>query len=150
MPGPILNPKCEAIPLSFRIGGREFWATPQTLADQIHAYTLTVEPWSLWTGYGQEERMALFDCERMIHYDPGHARPWQAGDVSAWQYGSKFLSWRGAAVILGPGWESYVDDIYWAVARAMRKLLLENKHETEKDLMVQMALEGMMRSHGRI
>lgn len=158
MAGPILNPKCEIIPLQFVVSEHRFLATPETLPLEIGRRITTTEPWNLWSYFRDDQFMAYFDAERVVHYESGNHTPWRACHSDALlitfpsgRMSGDTCSWRGDAIILGPGWEGLSADIYWAVARALRRYFRESdKFNTEKDRMVGMALEGMMRSHGRI
>jgi hypothetical protein len=156
MAGPILNSKCEVIPLPFRMDEGEFMATPETLSAEVGKKTISPEPWSLWTGYQDQEFMAYFDTERVLHYDTSYRSPWTAcGSTKKvgfqrMRMRSGMYSWSGPQILLGPGWEGYAPEIYWAVARALRRHFDGPAFNSEKDQMVVMALEGMMRSHGRI
>ena len=161
MPGPILNPQCEIIPLPFRIDSREyreFTATPETLPVEIGKRVLSSESWNLWTGFRDRDVMGFFDAPRVVHYDPGNREPWRAvrSDALLMTFSRACTSWKvgrtwlGESIYLGPGWEGYAADIYWGVARGMQYLIAEMDKDGEKDQMVQMALEGMMRSHGRL
>jgi len=167
--GPILNPKCEVIPLPFRMDEGEFMATPETLSAEVGKRALYGQkPWSLWTGFGDQALLAYFDCERIIQFDPANRQTWLSGSSGTLGLGKQFGRrlnvgtfvqntlpvdlWRqnGEAILLGPGWEGYAPEIYWAVARALRRHFDGPAFNSEKDQMVVMALEGMMRSHGRI
>jgi hypothetical protein len=168
MPGPILNAKCEVIPLPFRMTDSEFMATPETLSSEIGKRRIPDDRWSLWTGFGKQDLLPYFDRERMIHYDPANRQTWLAGRTDVMRHRKQFSrminigtfvknthdvglwEWTGETIALGPGWESHVDDIYWAVARSLRRYFVDANLDGEKEQMVKMALEAMMRSHGRI
>lgn len=169
MPGPILNVKCEVIPLPFRFNGvSEFLATPDTLSFEIGRRSVTTEKWSLWTGFGDQNLLAYFDCERIIQYDPANRQTWLSGSSGTSGRGTQFSrrlnigtfvqnthdvglwNWNGESIMLGPGWESHAADLYWAVARSLRRYFIDANLDGDKEQMVKMALEAMMRSHGRI
>ncbi len=156
MAGPLLNPKCVIIPLPFRCRICQFMATPETLPAEIGKRVLSsCESWDLWTGFHGKELALCFDTERVVHYEPGNQTPWTAAHSDALlmtlpRTRGNMGSWNGAAIMLGPGWESYAADIYWSAARAIRKFLLDEYSSTENEQVVLVALESMMRSHGRI
>lgn len=161
MPGPILNATCEIIPLPFQVPPHSFTATPETLPIEIQRYRMVGDEWSLYTGLGKRDLLPIFERERLVQYGPNNHRPWVAGhaDASALER-IKFEikgagrshqglpPWRGDAIELGPGWECYAADIYWAVARALNGFL-GNCEIPDNERMVAMALDAMMRSHGR-
>ena len=153
MAGPILNPKCEVIPLPFRtVCGAEFVATPETLPDLLSKSVPVNAVWELLTGFREVDMLPYFDCGRLIQYRQNNP-PWRAGKLDTWPkrtLAQPHWQWRGDAILIGPGWESYASDIYWAVARALRRHFQGPAFDTEKDQMIKMALEAMMRSHGRI
>lgn len=153
MAGPILNPKCEVIPLPFRsVYGADFSATPTTLPDLLGKSMPINDGWELMTGFGKDDMLPYFDCERLIQYGQKNP-PWRAGKLDTWPrrtVAQSHWAWRGDAILIGPGWESYAADIYWAVARALRRHFQGPAFDSDKDQMIKMALEGMMRSHGRI
>lgn len=160
MPGPILNAKSEVIPLPFRIPSNAFLATPETLPVEIQRYVMAGDQWSLWTGFREQDLLPLFDCDKMVQYKPNNHQSWKAGRVDVSGFEHKFaispsgrpehgyLHWRGDVIELGPGWESHAADIYWAVARALTRFF-NHCDLPENDQMVVMALDAMMRSHGR-
>ena len=87
----------------------------------------------------------IFDIGRVVAFIPGRTPCWTAGcfDFSIRYRGGENLREGGdiPCIILGPGWESRSDELYWAIAR---RLLLD-----ERDPMLKMAIEAMMLCHGR-
>jgi hypothetical protein len=151
MPGQALNPDAEMIPLPIVAAKKHLLVTPDTLRD----LRPKVKRWFLHVHFNNLDFLPLFEVPKFVIFDQRNRYPWATGRVDEymWRIGQEELahSLDGEAVLLGPNWHGYVSEIYWAVSRAIYNYFQTTNDEvSQNDGLLSMALEAMMRSHGRM
>lgn len=168
MAGSILNPNTPLLPLTALftdVDARDRWeaeVTPETLPEATRGRAL----WQMRLKFGDCSLLPLFDLPRLVVHHHRAMQPYLATNMKRMKL--KALSetqrlllgadqlpyaWLGDVVILGPGWEGSSADLYWAMARAVHRWLSDGRNYVRSDsqeAMVKLAVEAMLRSHGRI
>lgn len=161
MAGSILNPNAPLLPLTALftdVDARDRWeaeVTPETLPEATRGRAL----WQVRLKFGDYSLLPLFDIPRLVVHHHRSMPPYLATNIKRMKLkallGADQLpyAWLGDVVILGPGWEGSSADLCWAMARAVHRRLSSDRNYARSDsqeAMVKLAVEAMLRSHGRI